>query len=176
MKYLLSVLLIVSAYAHAAAPVADKSESYATSGACLYEAVFCGSYNQNNVSGYSVYRARDQKDLGNAVWNSNASECELAAKWANSLQNGLVCAHYYNAQNATTAYSLYRISDNQDLGKATIGDFNTCIAASRSLRNGIFCSTYLLNGQIKWSMYDVNTGNDIGTDVYGSLERCEQNY
>lgn len=138
--------------------------------------LYCSSYSSSTVSGYSLYRSSDNHDVGNAVWQGDSQECGLAAQWANYLQNGIFCARYYNKNNGTTAYSIYRSYDNVDLGKATIADFNTCIQASQSLRNDIFCSTYVLNGETKWSMYDVNTGNDLGANVYGSLEACQQNY
>ena len=141
-----------------------------------YETVYCDAYNSGNLSGYSLYRLSDHLDLANAIWTGDATECQQAAQDANAWQNGLVCARYSNKANNTIAYSLYRISDNQGLGKATIGDFYTCRLAMASLRNGIFCSTYPLNDQIMWSMYDAQTGSDLGTKAYPTLDECQKNY
>ena len=157
-------------------PESLLDDTAAATEAAAYETVYCDAYNSGNISGYSLYRLSDHKDLANAIWTGDASECQQAAQDANAWQSGLVCARYSNTANNTIAYSLYRISDNQDLGKATIGDFYTCRLAMASLRSGIFCSTYTLNGQTMWSMYDVQTGNDLGTKAYPTLDECQKNY
>ena len=138
--------------------------------------VFCDYYSSSRVSGYSLYRVSDQIDLGNAVWTGSRYECDEAAGLANRRGEGIVCARYHNSRSNSTNYSVYRIYDNRDLGKATISTFSQCQDAVRSARRGIFCSTYVKNGQTWWSMYSIRTGEDIGSDLYATLQGCEEQY
>lgn len=141
-----------------------------------YERVYCDYYSRGSTSGYSLFRARDGVDLGNAVWSNGAEECNQAAALANWMDEGIACARYYNRNQGTTAYSVYRIYDGQDLGNVTIADFHSCQAAVRSARRGIFCTTYMHQGSAWWSMYDVHSGNDLGTQVYPTLDECQRRY
>jgi hypothetical protein len=139
-------------------------------------AVFCDIYRNERVSGFSLFRERDGTDLGNAVWNDARHECDSAARVANEQRAGIACSRFYNKTNNTTSYSVYRIADNKDLGKATIGNFEDCQSSVKSARDGIFCSTYIKNGETWWSMYEIRTNQDIGANVYTTLEKCEEQY
>lgn len=141
-----------------------------------YQRVYCAFYADQNVSGYSIYRHPDHKDIGNAVWTVARYECEDAAEMANRVRAGLVCSKYHNENSGQTDYSVYRIRDNKDLGNAVIRDFQDCQGAVTSARRGIFCSTYAMNGQTWWSMYSIRTGEDLGKKVYATLEECRQQY
>jgi hypothetical protein len=134
--------------------------------------VYCAFYAEGNVQGYSLYREYDRRDIGNAIWKAGSStyECDEAAELANYVRQDIVCGRY--AQNGKASYSIYRIHDNQDLGKATMSSFDTCQQVVRSARHGLFCSTYIHNGQTWWSVYDIRTGNDLGSKVYASFETC----
>lgn len=142
----------------------------------LGDRVYCDRYVSSTVNGYSLYRVSDRKDIGNAVWTADNAECSAAAQMANAIRANIACSKYHNKTNNTTAYSVYRISDGQDLGKATISSFETCQAAIHYSRRGIFCSTYNKDNVTWWSLYDVVTGHDLGTSLYSSLEKCQQNY
>jgi hypothetical protein len=137
--------------------------------------VVCDYYSSPTATGYSIYRV-DGVDIGNAIWTASRSECDAAVRLANYMNNNLVCAKYSNSSTGKVQYSVYRIHDNQDLGRATISTFDECQRAVQFERNGIFCSTYILDGVTKWSMYDSYSGQDIGSNVYASLERCQQMY
>lgn len=143
-----------------------------------YDSVYCDKYDRGTTTGYSIYRVRDGKDIGNAVWLAGAEfECNEAAGLANALDTGIVCSRYNNPKSGRVSYSVYRISDGKDLGNAVIDDFYSCQAAVRSSRAGIFCARYHSEKTgTAWSMYSVLLGKDIGTQVYGTIEACEKAY
>lgn len=131
--------------------------------------VYCDYYATASAEGFSLYRYRDDQDLGKAIFMKR-HQCEAAADLANRVRTGIVCAPYVN--NGKAAYSIYMIRSNQDLGNATIGNFDECQRAVRHSTRQAVCSPYIQNGRGYWSPYSPRTGEDIGAKLYGSLNAC----
>ncbi len=130
--------------------------------------VYCGQYNS---SGYSIFRAHDGKDLGNATFGE-FTRCADAASTANAVYQNVFCAPYVT--DAAKGYSAYRVSDGADLGKAVFNfsAFDSCQSAVRGAQRGMICLPYVQNSQTYYSLYSIRTGEDLGTTLYGTLDRC----
>lgn len=141
-----------------------------TASSAFAQRVYCDQWTSQTQSGFSVYRANDQKDIGNAFFVS-FRECREAADAANDARNGIVCSPYRDS--SANGYSVYRIRDGKDLGSSVFSDFASCQTAVTYSQRNVFCAPYSnTSGQSGYSFWSVSTGKDIGTTIFTSMDEC----
>lgn len=77
-----------------------------------------------------------------------------------------------------SGYSLFRESDNKDIGYSYFSDLNECNQASalaNQVSQNIVCSPYINSSSDYhgYSAYRISTGDDLGAGIFGIFEECQ---
>lgn len=86
------------------------------------QGIVCSPYSKNGISGFSIYRIRDRRDLGTSVFKS-LRKCNRAVETA---MDRLFCAPYSERRTGKRGYSVYSVRTGQDMGRTIYSSLESC--------------------------------------------------